>query len=219
MRQRIRAPLRFAVPPNRTSQHGVPLRSDATASRRVAVKLSVFGSPHNSPMTAARPEHLTPSSIAHSASRASRASTWTRLDAGSPGGWTRPLSRIAILSCTHSSGLVASSWARRNPAQLPSRGCAAKISDRVGLGGAGKRHGSPSPEGRRGCSAGRERGKTAPPATRDRSLATRLISFSFYFCSFLATHRQESMARLAAIIPELPEAPGDPNELRPPRSQ
>ena len=78
MRQRIRAPLRFADPPSRTSQHGVPLRSDATASRRVAVKSSARGSPHNSPITAESAQHLTPSSIAHSASLASRASTWMR---------------------------------------------------------------------------------------------------------------------------------------------
>ena len=194
MRQRIRAPLRSAVPPSRTSQHGVPLRSEATASRRVAVKSSAFGSPHNSPMTAERQEHLTPSSIAHSASRASRASTWMRLDVASPGGWIRPLSRIAIRSCTHSSGLVVSSCARRNPTQPPSRGWAAKISERVGLGGAGKRHGSPNPGGRRGCSAGSERAKTAPPTTRDKPLATRLIKFSFCFCSL----SRDSRARVNA---------------------
>ena len=74
-RQRIRAPLKLAVPPRRTSQHGVPLRSAMTASRRVAVKSSALGSPQISPTTAERQEHLTPSSIAHSASRASRAST------------------------------------------------------------------------------------------------------------------------------------------------
>jgi hypothetical protein len=48
---------------------------DATASRRVAVKSSAAGSPYSSPMTAERAEHLTPSSIAHRAERASRAST------------------------------------------------------------------------------------------------------------------------------------------------
>jgi hypothetical protein len=36
-------------------------------------------------------------------------------------------------------------------------------------------------------SAGPERAETAPPATRDRPLATRLTTFLFYFCSFLAT--------------------------------
>ena len=75
MRQRIRAPLKFAVPPRRTNQQGVPLRSLATASRRVATKSSARGSPQISPMTAARQEHLTPSSIAHNASFASRVST------------------------------------------------------------------------------------------------------------------------------------------------
>ena len=86
MRQRIRAPLRFAFPPSRTSQQGVPLRSDATASRRVAVKSSALGSPQISPITADSAEHLTPSSIAHSASRASRVSTWTMSRTGRPGG-------------------------------------------------------------------------------------------------------------------------------------
>ena len=75
IRQRIRAPLKFALPPSRTSQQGVPLRSLATASRRVATKSSALGSPHISPITAERQEHLTPSSIAHSASFASRVST------------------------------------------------------------------------------------------------------------------------------------------------
>lgn len=86
IRQRIRAPLRFAVPPSRTSQQGTRLRSVATASRRVAVKSSAAGSPHSSPITADRPEHLTPSSIAHSAARASRASTWMSSMPLSPGG-------------------------------------------------------------------------------------------------------------------------------------
>jgi len=86
IRQRIRAPLRFAVPPSRTSQHGTFDRSEATASRRVAVKSSAAGSPYTSPMTAERAAHLTPSSIAHSAARASRASTWMRSMPPRPGG-------------------------------------------------------------------------------------------------------------------------------------
>ena len=97
-RQRIRAPLRFALPPSRTSQHGTRVRSAATASLRVAVKSSAFGSPQISPMTADSAEHLSPSSIAHSAARASRASTW-RISCGpSPGGWIRPAWWIAIRS-------------------------------------------------------------------------------------------------------------------------
>lgn len=144
-RQRIRAPLKFALPPIRTSQHGTPDRSDATASRRVAVKSSAAGSRDSSPMTAERPAHLTPSSIAHSADRASRASTWTMSAKASPGGWIRPDSRIAIRSWTHSRGFDLSTWASRNPAQPQSRGLAANSSDRLGPGGAGTRQRSPGP--------------------------------------------------------------------------
>ena len=177
IRQRIRAPLRSAVPPSRTSQHGTPDRSAATANRRVAVKSSARGSPHNSPITADSPAHLTPSSIAHSASRASRASTWMRFWDGSPGGWIRPPSRIAIRCWTHSKGLPRSSWASRNPAHPPSRGWTAKISDKVGCGGQGRLHCSPRSAGR--VSAGRTRAEAAPPATRDKPLATRLTTLLF----------------------------------------
>jgi len=179
IRQRIRAPLRFAVPPSRTSQQPTPERSDATASLRVAVKSSTLGSPQISPMTAERAAHLTPSSIAHSASRASRASTWMRSPEGRPGGWMRPLSRIAIRSWTQSIGLLVSSCASRNPAQPPSRGCAANSSDRVGLGETGKCHRSPSPLGSWSILAAR----LPSPATRERSAATRLTTLLFYFCS------------------------------------
>lgn len=75
MRQRIRAPLRFASPPSRMRKADTPERSEATARRRDAVKSSARGFPQISPMTAHRAAHLSPSSIAHSASRASRAST------------------------------------------------------------------------------------------------------------------------------------------------
>ena len=178
IRQRIRAPLRLAVPPRRTSQQPTSDCSDATARRRVAVKSSTLGSPQISPITAERAAHLMPSSIAQSASRASRASTWMRFCEGNPGGWMRPLSRIAIRSCTHSSGLSVSSCASRNPAHPPSRGCSANSSDRVGLDGTGKCHRPPSPLGSRSILAAR----LAPPATRERSAATRLTTL-FYFCS------------------------------------
>ena len=198
IRQRIRAPLKLAWPPSRIKKAATPDRSEATASRRVAVKSSARGSPHSSPITQERALHLKPSSIAHSASRASRASTWMRSDAGSPGGWTRPLSRIAIRSCTHSSGLSALSCASRNPAQPPSRGCAANSSDRVGCCGCGScqfpcEDRGPVPRSSRAltrawapafagaqCSRPAE---TAPPAARDKPLATRLTTFLFYFCS------------------------------------
>ena len=192
-RQRIRAPLRLGVPPSRTSQQATPDRSEATASRRVAVKSSALGSPHNSPITADRAAHLTPSSIAHRASRASRASTWTRSGQASPGGWTRPLSRIAIRSCTQSTGLFVSSCASRNPAQPLSRGCAANSSDKVGLDEAGRCHRSPSPLGSWSNLAAR----LPPPATMDKSAATRLTTLLFYLCSCLATPWLESMVRLA----------------------
>ena len=183
IRQRMRAPLKLGVPARRTSQQGTPERSDATARRRVAVKSSTLGSPQISPITAESAAHLTPSSIAHSASLASRASTWTRSDIASPGGWTRPLSRMAIRSWTQSRGLSAAIFAKRKPAQPPSRGCAANNSERVGLGGAGMRQGSPSSRERGSSSAGPERAETAPPATRDKPFATRLTTLMFYFCS------------------------------------
>ena len=137
IRQRMRAPLRLAWPPSRIMKAATPDRSDATASRRVAVKSSTLGSPQISPMTAESAAHLKPSSMDHSASRASRASTWMRLRTAMPGGWIRPFSRIAMRSWTHSSGFAGSSCARRKPAHPPSPGCAAKISERVGCCGAG----------------------------------------------------------------------------------
>ena len=156
-------------------------RSDATASRRVAVKSSALGSPQISPITAESAAHLTPSSIAHSASRASRASTWMRSCEASPGGWTRPLSRIAMRSWTHSKGLSVPSCASRKPAQPPSRGCAANSSDRVGLGGTGSCHRSPSPLGSsdcfsaaRACAAG-DQGKACQPHDSQRSCSTFVL--------------------------------------------
>jgi len=209
MRQRMRAPLRLATPPSRISQQGTLLRSEATASRRLAVKSSAAGSPQISPITQDRAAHLSPSSIAHSAERASRVSTWTISCTSSPGGWIRPDSRIAIRSCTHRMGLDRSVCARRKPAQPVSRGCSANSSQRVGPGGAGKRQRSPTPVGRarkspiwgmgepaRRFSAGPELVETAPPATRDKPFATRLTTLLFYFCSFPARSGKESMARL-----------------------
>jgi len=222
-RQRIRAPPRFAEPASRTSQQGTPDRSAATASRRVAVKSSARGSPQISPITQDKAEHLTPSSIAHSASRASRVSTWMRLGVGSPGGWIRPDSRIAIRSCTQSHGFEVSTWASRNPVQPPSRGCAANSSERVGLGGAGRRilpcicrGGGPLFEWLRGLgkacptpppccgwspssrNPGEDfgRAEAAPPVTRERPAATRLTTFLFYFCSYPASPDPESIPRL-----------------------
>ena len=218
-RQRIRAPLRFAVPPRRTSQQGVPLRSEATASRRVAVKSSARGSPQISPITAERPAHLTPSSIAHRASLASRVSTWMRFRTGKPGGWMRPLSRIAIRSWTHSSGFSVPICASRNPAQPASRGCTANSSESVAILPCICREGGPLEERWMDllepcktpppCSAWspspRNLGedeigvRLPPPRTRKRPAATRLTTFLFYFCSYPVTRRTESILRLGAF--------------------
>ena len=204
IRQRIRAPLKLAWPPRRIKKAATPDRSDATASRRVAVKSSARGSPQISPITAERPGHLKPSSIAHSASRASRVSTWMRFWLGSPGGWTRPLSRIAIRSCTHSSGFEVSSCASRNPAHAPSRGWAANSSERVGPGVAGSTilptiswglppscktpppHFVRSPSPRNEDASGV---RLPPPRTSERLAATRLTTLVFFFCSCPASHR------------------------------
>src|SRR5947209_10101968 len=99
-------------------------------------------------------------------------------------------------SWTHSTGFAVSTCASRKPAQPPSRGCAAKTSERVGVGGAGTRQRSSAPLGSARGSPGPERVETAPPATRDKPLATRLTTFLFYFCSFLVSRPTESMPRL-----------------------
>src|SRR5438270_6486724 len=101
-------------------------------------------------------------------------------------------------SCTHSSGFSGASCASRNPAQPPTRGCAPNSSERVELNGFGRRHGSPAPPGSVRGSAGPERARMAPPATRDKPLATRLTTFLFYFCSYLVSRRKESMLRLGS---------------------
>ena len=99
-------------------------------------------------------------------------------------------------SWTHSKGLSASNWARRNPAQPPSREWLANNSERVGLGDSGKRQRSPNPLGKGDILAAR----LAPPATRDKPLATRLTTFLFYFCSYPATRQTESILRLGKAL-------------------
>ncbi len=160
MRQRKRAPDRSAAPaPSRTRKQGTPCVSAAKARRRVAVKSSACGAPHNSPTTAASALHLSPSSIAHSAARASRASTWTSSQRR-PGGWRRPASRIAMRSCTHSSGPDGASAARR-PVQPASRGWTENHSLRVGPAGAGRSRAAPA-----GCPCGHSPGRAADAGTR-----------------------------------------------------
>ncbi len=192
------------------------MRSAATASRRVAVKSSAAGSPHSSPITADRAGHLSPSSIAHSASLASRASTWMRFWLGRPGGWIRPLSRIAMRSWTHSTGLVGRDLrqqeprpaavarmrreqlgqGRHPPLHLQGRGTMRSMVEGSFCGKA------PPSRLRRATSpakAGEEtlgRTETAPPATRDRPLATRLTTLMFCFCSYRVSRPAESILRL-----------------------
>src|SRR6476659_3324549 len=116
----------------------------------------------------------------------------------------RPLSRIAIRSCTHSKGLPVLSCDSRNPAQPPSRGCVAKSSERVGRSGWGKRQDSGesrNPTGVRDwapafAGALAPDAEKAPPATRDKPLATRLTTLCSSFVLIPATRGQESMARL-----------------------
>ena len=132
------AEIRSAAQPHQPAA-ATRLRSAATASRRVAVKSSAVRVAPDFADDGGRARRILRPPPSPTARRgASRASTWMRSLAPSPGGWTRPLSRIAIRSCTHSKGLPVPSCASRNPAQPPSRGCAANSSDRVGLGGAGK---------------------------------------------------------------------------------
>jgi hypothetical protein len=86
-------------------------------------------------------------------------------------------------SWTQRRGLSFASCASKNPAQPPSRGWTANSSERVGRCGFGKHQRSPAPFGSARGSAGSEGTETAPPATRERPLATRLTTFLFYFCS------------------------------------
>ena len=108
---------------------------------------------------------------------------------------------MAIRSCTHRIGLPALVWASKNPVQPPSRGWIEKISHNVGCCGLGKLQASR--EGRNPTGNPSFAGvlppdaETAPPATRDRPLATRLTTSLFYFCSYPASPDEESMARLA----------------------
>jgi hypothetical protein len=90
--------------------------------------------------------------------------------------------------------LSVSIGASRNPAQPPSRGWPANSSHKVGRDGLGRLHRSPRLDGR--VSAGRTRAGAAPPATRDKPLATRLTTLLFQFCSYPASRASESIARI-----------------------
>ena len=156
-------------------------------------------------MTAPSPAHLSPSSIAHSAERASRASTWMRSGHGRPGGCIRPDSRIAIRSCTHSKGRRGRAGPEEpRPAAIArARGeelAKGQVLRRIGRGMA--RDSSPRPRTppQRSDALGRpsEARTVPPPATRESSAATRLTTFMFYFVLIPRLTGRESMPRLGA---------------------
>jgi hypothetical protein len=173
IRQRMRAPLRFACrrgAPASTARRCAPPPCEPPSGgeverTRVAPQL---------PITAESAAHLTPSSIAHSASWASRASTWTRLCDGRPGGGFGPTSRSPSAP-----GPTAAAFRCRVGEQEPGPAAVARwtanSSDRVGPGGEGRVHRSPKPLGMARFSGG----ATAPPRTRDKPVATRLTTFLF----------------------------------------
>lgn len=103
-------------------------------------------------------------------------------------------------SWIQSRGLEVSTCANKKPAQPPSRGLVANSSERMGLEGTGKLQRSPNLFGRRSIAAGRTCAKTAPPATRDKPLATRLTTFLFYLCSLSGDLRR----RVNATTRDLP---------------
>ena len=142
IRQRIRAPLRFAVPPSRTSQQGTPaaLRRDRkpprrgeVERRRVAPQLadhcgqaaSISGPPP-SPTARAGVPRLDMDEFDAAEARAGRCARFR----GSPCG---PAPRAK--ACPRST------WARRKPVQPASRGAAR---EQLGQGGAGWRGQGPA---------------------------------------------------------------------------
>ncbi len=169
------------------------LRSDATASRRVAVKSSARGSPQISPITAESAAHLTPSSIAHSASRASRASTWMRSCDGKPRRMDPPALQDRHPVLDPQQGLVRAELRQQEPRPA----AVARVrGEQLGQGGAG-RNGQAAIVRPARWGAGRFRphgfrrrrpGKGLQPHNSQRSCST------FVLC--LATQRRESMARL-----------------------
>ncbi len=151
----------------RSKKAGTPYLSAATAKRRVAVKSSACGSPCISPITAPSAAHFNPSAMAHNASHPSFAVTWTMsrpAASGSPCRNIRPVSRIAFLSCTQSSGATVaaispevsplvsalvsgvSNWASAKPIAATSPG-AANTSCNVGSTGVSPPAGTCSVEG------------------------------------------------------------------------
>ena len=168
IRQRIRAPLKFAVPPSRTSQHGVPaaLRSDRQPPRRGEVERSRIAPD----LADHAGERRASYALLH---RPQRVAGVARLDMDEvlqreprrmdpPAFEDRhpllhPQQRLSVPSC-----------ASRNPAQPPSRGCAANSSERVGWSDFG--------EGSHLRREGFSRGKALRPLTRAELLPQERIS-------------------------------------------
>ena len=117
-------------------------------------------------------------------------------------------------SCTHSRGFPVSTCARRNPAQPPSRGCAAKSSESRVRAMAAQAAASAARAGP--AFAGRD---VQPVRSARRQLRRRPETdlsphnsqrFLFYFCSCPATHGQESMRATRARSQVLPKTRRSP---------
>ena len=147
-----------------------PIRSAATASRRVAVKSSAAGSPHSSPITAPSAAHLKPSSIAHSAERASRAATWMRSVPTAKARRINPPRLEDRHPLLHpQQRLAARPTARAGTRPPPSRGWRRTVRDSVGRRRRGQAPALAQSARDRTLSS-RPRGRTVrpPPATRDK---------------------------------------------------
>ena len=183
-RHRIRAPLRLAWPPSRTRNAATPLRSAATASRRVAVKSSALGSPQISPITAPSAEHRKP--FLH---RPQGGAGIARVDMDELGD-AQPR-RIDPPRLEHRHPLLHPQQrfsARQLGEQEPRRPAVARAG--------GKQLAQRRPP----AGAGQPRQRVArnpppvrpvlrparipPPATRERPAATQLTTFMFCFCSY-----------------------------------
>ncbi len=87
-------------------------------------------------------------------------------------------------SWTHSKGLPVASCASRNPAQPPSRGCAANSSERVWAAAAvGRAPPSPELRSERSAFSSRPDLRDSSAGDQGKAPATQLTTFLFYFCS------------------------------------
>ena len=210
IRQRIRAPLRLAVPPSRTSQQAHADRSDATASRRVAVKSSAWGRPDFADHGR---ERRAPYPFLHRPQRVARVA---RLDVdeilrGKSRRMDSPAfeDRHALLHPQQ--GFVGAELRQQEP-------CPAAIARvrgeqfATGWGWAARAAASVRPA--RWGSWGSFFGRTASAAgDQGKPAATQLTTFLFYFCSFSRRVRgRESMPRdSAASLSDRADGPPSPS--------